>query len=93
MKNWLIEGITEDGRRFRPSDWVDRLSSALGSFGPDQRLRYGLVRPYFHNGQKCLLVNKCLENDNPGGFEYVCGFARANGLRMSDFEEQPALAG
>lgn len=91
MTNWLIEGITEDGRRFRPSDWVDRLSSTLARFGPDQRLHYGLVRPSFVNGQKCLLVDKRLETENPAGFEYVRGFARANGLRISDLELEPAV--
>lgn len=90
MTNWLIEGITEDGRRFRPSDWVDRLSSALASFGPDQRLRYGLAQPCFVDGQKCLLVNERLETENPDGFEYVRGFARANGLRISDFDSASA---
>lgn len=86
MASWLIEGVTEDGRRFRPSDWVDRLSSVLASFGPDHRLRYGLAQPCFVDGQKCLLVNKRLENENPNGFDYVREFARANSLRISDFE-------
>lgn len=90
VTNWLIQGITEDGRRFRPSDWVERLSAALASFGPDHRLRYGLVRPCFVDGQKCLLVNKRLEAENPSGFEYVYGFARANGLRISDCDNTSA---
>lgn len=87
MVHWVIEGVMEDGRRFRPSDWVDRLSATLASFGPDHRLRYGAVRPCFINGQKCLLVQKTLETEDPAAFEYVNSFARSNGLRISDRQE------
>lgn len=82
--SWLIEGVRQDGRTFRPSDWVDRISGAVASFGPDHRLRYGPVRPCFVNGKKCLVMSKSLENDNPGAFGFVCEFVRSNGLRMSD---------
>ncbi len=74
----------EDGRTFRPSDWVDRLSATLASFGPDQRLRYGAVRPCFIKGKKCLMVQKTLETEDPTAFEYVNSFARSNGLRVSE---------
>lgn len=84
--DWLIEGIMEDGRKFRPSDWVDRLSATLASFGQDHRLRYGAARPCFVKGQKCLLVKKVLEQKDPAAFEYVRGFARSNGLRMTDVD-------
>ena len=84
--DWLIEGIMEDGRKFRPSDWVDRLSAALASFGRDHRLRYGAARPCYLKGQKCLLVKKSLEQEDPAAFEYVRGFARSNGLRMTDVD-------
>jgi hypothetical protein len=83
---WVIEGILEDGRRFRPSDWVDRLSASLASFGPDHRLKYGPVRPGFVKGQKCLLVDKVLESQDPAAFNFVHNFARANGLRISDLD-------
>ena len=92
MSVWVIEGKTLDGRKFRPSDWVERLSSSLASFGPDHRLRYGLVRPSYINGEKCLLVDKRLESENPAGFEYVCGFAHANGLRISEIDDLQLVA-
>lgn len=92
MSVWVIEGITHDGRKFRPSDWVERLSSTLGGFGPDHRLRYGLVRPSFINGEKCLLVDKRLETENPAGFEFVCGFARTNNLRIYELDRDQAVA-
>ncbi len=73
-----------DGRTFRPSDWVDRISGAVASFGPDRRLRYSSVRPCFVKGKKCLVMHKSLEIDDPAIFDFVSKFVRSNGLRMSD---------
>jgi hypothetical protein len=84
--SWLIEGVTDDGRTFRPSDWVDRVSGAVASFGLDHRLRYGSVRPCFVGGKKCLLMKKSLENENPAAFDFVQSFVRSNGLRIRDFD-------
>ena len=88
MKNWIIEGIKEDGAKFRPSDWVERLSGALASFGPDHRLKYGSVRPFIYRGEKCLLVHEALEKENPGAFKFVKEFALSNHLRICDLEPQ-----
>lgn len=82
--SWLIEGVTDDGRTFRPTDWVDRVSGAVASFGMDHRLRYGSVRPCFVDGKKCLMMKKTLENENPAAFDFVQNFVRSNGLRISD---------
>lgn len=90
---WIIDGQTEDGRKFRPSDWVDRISTALASFGPDHRLRYAEgIRPCFIEGRKCLVVNKQLETENPVAFEYVCSFVRSNGLRMDELPSMDSAA-
>ncbi len=89
VTSWIIEGIMEDGRRFRPSDWVERLSTALASFGPDHRLRYATaVQPCFINGQKCLRVEGSLEENDPGAYQYVRDFARSNHLRVTEVSEQ-----
>jgi len=84
--SWLIEGVMDDGRTFRPSDWVDRVSGAVASFGMDHRLRYGAVRPCFVGGKKCLMMKKTLESENPAAFDFVQSFVRTNGLRISDLE-------
>jgi len=78
----------EDGRKFRPSDWVERLSTVLASFGPDHRLRYAEdVQPCFINGQKCLRVESSLAEKDPEAYRYVCDFARSNGLRISELDD------
>ncbi len=84
VTSWVIEGVMEDGRKFRPSDWVERLSTVLASFGPDHRLRYNRhVQPCYIGGQKCLLVDGSLECQDPGAFAFVQNFAKSNRLRMS----------
>ena len=88
VKNWVIEGVMEDGGKFRPSDWVERLSGALASFGPDHRLKYGSVRPFIFRGQKCLLVQEALEKENPSAFAFVKDFALSNHLRICDLESR-----
>ncbi|MFM7705813.1 MAG: DUF3579 domain-containing protein, partial [Rubrivivax sp.] len=30
----VIQGLTRDGRTFRPSDWAERLAGAMSSFRP-----------------------------------------------------------
>ena len=79
----VIEGIREDGSRFRPSDWIERISATLATFGPDHRLRYARgVQPKVINGQKCLVVDDLLREEDPAAYEYVLAFAKANQLRM-----------
>lgn len=82
---WVIEGVKEDGRPFRPSDWIERISTTVATFGRDHRLHYSTsVRPLMIKGQKCLVVDQALEQENPVAFDYVMGFARANGLRVHE---------
>ncbi|WP_455205974.1 DUF3579 domain-containing protein, partial [Kaarinaea lacus] len=35
----IIEGVRENGSKFRPSDWPERISSSMAGFGSDNRLR------------------------------------------------------
>ncbi|MEK7322422.1 MAG: DUF3579 domain-containing protein [Pseudomonadota bacterium] len=81
----IIEGIREDGSQFRPSDWIERISATLATFGPDHRLRYAHgVQPKIINGRKCLVVDLLLRQENPAAYEYVLAFAKANQLRMQE---------
>ena len=81
----IIEGIREDGSQFRPSDWIERISATLATFGPDHRLRYARgVQPKIIHGRKCLVVDLMLRQENPAAYEYVLAFAKANQLRMQE---------
>src|SRR3569832_2952925 len=79
----VIEGIREDGSRFRPSDWIERISAPLATFGPEHRLRYARgVQPKVINGQKCLVVDDQLREEDPAAYKYVLAIAKANKLRI-----------
>ena len=81
----VITGIQENGKKFRPSDWIERLSSTLASFQVDHRLRYSSgVQPCVIEGEHCLVVARWLETANPAAYDYVMGFARSNHLRIQE---------
>lgn len=81
----VIESVSEDGRKFRPSDWIERISTSLASFGPDHRLQYSkTVQPRIVNGEKCLVVDKSLSDKDPVAYEYILSFAKANRLRVHE---------
>ncbi len=84
----VIRSITEDGRKFRPSDWIERISTTMATFGKDNRLHYSNdVRPSMVNGEKCLLVENSVKETNPSAFEYIMTFVKANRLQMSQICE------
>ncbi|NOY61779.1 MAG: DUF3579 domain-containing protein [Gammaproteobacteria bacterium] len=85
LKQLVIESIREDGGKFRPSDWAERISTTLAEFGADHRLHYAEgVRPIMRDGIKCLIVDRALESENPVAFNYILDFVKENGLRMSE---------
>lgn len=84
-----IHGVTEEGKKLRPSDWIERISSVLGSFGSDHRLQYSsAVQPCIIAGEKCLVVARNLEQLNPDAFAFVMGFAKMNRLKVMDDRRQ-----
>lgn len=81
----IIQGLTNDGRIFRPSDWAERLSGVLASFGKDQKLAYHeFVRPMLLDDIRCVAVDKKLEKVNPHIFQFLLDFAHDNDLRVVD---------
>jgi len=81
----IIDGTREGGGRFRPSDWVERISASLASFGPDNRLRYSaLVQPCIIQGQKCLVVTRKLNQTRPELYAFIISFAKQNQLHIQE---------
>ena len=81
----IIQGLTSAGRTFRPSDWAERLSGSLSTFGEDHRMSYSpYVRPTTLNGVKCVIVDKELQRTQPASYAFVLGFARENDLQVID---------
>ena len=83
----VIQGVNEEGKKLRPSDWIERISSTLASFDSNQRLQYSRsVKPCIVSGEKCLVVARGLEQSNPEAYEFVLNFARSNQLKT--FEDR-----
>ncbi len=80
---YIIQGVTEEGRKFRPSDWIDRISSMMASYGTSHRLVFSdLLHPELYEGEKCLIIDMVLEKENISMFEYVMNFVKTNNLKM-----------
>jgi len=87
----FIQGITKDGRSFRPSDWAERLAGVMSGFrpggvgGPGSHIGYSpYCVPRTINGIKCVIVNEALRALEPMAWDFVMGFARDNELQVAD---------
>lgn len=78
----VIEGVTEDGQAFRPSDWAERVSGSLSTFR-NHRIHYSpLLKPAVQNKNACLLLDKSLKDSNPTLYQHILEFARKNKLKI-----------
>ena len=90
-REFFIQGLTSNGRPFRPSDWAERLAGVLSQFRPDgppglhARLQYSpYVRPALLAGVKSLVVSEALREVEPLAYHFVIDFARDNDLQILD---------
>ncbi|MFA7504755.1 MAG: DUF3579 domain-containing protein [Burkholderiaceae bacterium] len=88
-QSFVIVGIDSTGRRFRPSDWADRLCGVMSSFRPDAMtgdpLRYSpLVQPSMRGDQRCVVVDARLRDIEPMAYDFLRKFARDNDLRVEE---------
>ena len=82
-ETFIISGVKRTGEKIRPADWVERISSTLASVDAKNRLHYSVsVQPCLIDAEKCLVVARCLEQNNPAAYEFVMEFARSNQLRI-----------
>lgn len=83
----LIEGITESGEKFRPSDWAERMSGKLGTF-EKHRIHYSpLLQPKMKDGNKCVVLDPTLQETNPELYQSILNFAKNNKLKICDIDE------
>ena len=80
---FVIQGTTEDGKPFRPSDWAERLCGVMAAFGSDQHLAYSpYVHPITSNGIRCVVVDMRLEALAPMAYRFLLSFAKDNELQV-----------
>lgn len=84
----VIEGVTEDGKKFRPSDWAERVSGNLMTI-KNHRMYYSpLLRPTVsEQGNKCVVLDHSLKDSNPELYEHILGFAKTNKLKICPDDE------
>jgi hypothetical protein len=82
---FVIQGVTLDGRPFRPSDWAERLCGVMSAFGGDHRMQYSpYVHPVTADGIRCVVVDIRLEEIEPMAYRFLISFARDNDLKTRD---------
>jgi len=80
---FVIQGVTLDGRPFRPSDWAERLCGVMSAFGSDGRMQYSpYVHPITSGGVKCVVVDVRLKDVEPMAYTFLLNFARDNELKV-----------
>lgn len=88
----FIQGLTKDGKTFRPSDWAERLAGAMSCFRPEGSVggRGAFIGyspycvPRVINGVKCVIVNEALKSVEPMAWDFVMNFARDNNLQVAE---------
>ena len=92
-REFIIQGITKDGRTFRPSDWAERLAGAMSCFRPGAAGKPGIgafigYSPYCVpttvGHVKAVIVNEALRDIEPMAWDFVVNFARDNDLQMGE---------
>ena len=97
-REFIILGITKDGRRFRPSDWAERLASAMSCFRPESGgsgigafIGYSpYCVPTVVDDVKCVIVSEALRGVEPMAWDFVMNFARDNELQFGEVCVLPA---
>jgi hypothetical protein len=86
----FIQGLTLDGRTFRPSDWAERLAGAMSCFRPGggkggigSFIGYSpYCVPRLINDVKNVIVDERLKALEPMAWDFVMNFARDNKLQV-----------
>ena len=80
---FVIKGVTAEGKPFRPSDWAERLCGVMSAFGGDHRMQYSpYVQPVTSAGVKCVVVSVGLKEIEPMAWNFLMSFARDNELQI-----------
>lgn len=89
IESFAIIGITREGKKFRPSDWADRLCGVMSAFGADHRMTYSpYVRPGCTlQGDKTVLVDAKLHEIEPLAFHFLINFANDNNLKIESIAQ------
>lgn len=97
-RQYYIQGVTKQGRTFRPSDWAERLAGAMSCFRPgggaggiSGAIGYSpYCVPRVVDGIKCVMVSEALRGIEPMAWDFVMNFARDNELQVVEIGATPS---
>lgn len=79
----IVQGTTLDGKKFRPSDWAERLCGAVATYGPNRRIIFHpKVSLASINSIKCVVIDASLEETDEMLFDFLMDFAHENQLHV-----------
>lgn len=87
-KQVFIQGVTKDGKTFRPSDWAERLCGVMSQFRPGgavpgSHLSYSeWCLPTNLGDVKCVVVHHDLRDNEVMAWDFVMNFAKDNNLQV-----------
>lgn len=85
MTKVIIQGITQAGKKFRPSDWAERLCGAVASYDSQRRITFHPnVSLATIEGIKCVVIDAQLEQDDEMLFDFLTDFAEENNLKVAN---------
>ena len=80
-KEIFIQGVTAEGKVFRPSDWAERLGGAM----PGDHISYSpWCVPTSINGVKCVIVQVELRDAEPMAWDFVINFGIDNDMVITE---------
>jgi hypothetical protein len=84
----IIKGLTLEGNRFRPSDWAQRLTNAVATVGPNNRIIYHPnVTLAVIEGISAVLIDQSMAHSDPRLYLFLMKFADSNNLQVENLPE------
>jgi hypothetical protein len=78
----IIEGVTDSGEIFRPSNWAECVGDKLSTYH-HHRVQYSpLLQPGVKDGHACVLLDPELKKTNPTLYQSILDFAKINKLKI-----------
>ena len=83
QESLIIHGVTEEGKKLRPGDWIERVCSSVTAFGDQRCMTISKsVQACVIEGEKCLVVARNMELKDPAAYKFVMDFASSNRLKV-----------
>ena len=89
---FIIVGLTKQGKKFRPSDWAERLCGVMSAFGAEKKMKYSpYVGPGDYSGEKAVFVDGRLHEVEPMAYRFLLNFAGDKAAAQTVFQESVAV--